>query len=136
MSTADTGAYRFVEHVAELDLELDAPSDGGIFDAALRAFAELTDADPSDEPAVEEIALDAGDRALLLVDWLNELVFLAEVTRFVPERVVECAVADDHLEATVEGHRGHPRHLVKAVTLNRLTFTRNGAAHARVVLDV
>jgi SHS2 domain-containing protein len=130
-------AHRFVEHVGEVELELEAETEEGIFDAALAAFADLVAADGRGEPATHEIELSARDRGLLLVDWLSELVFLAEVARFVPERIVSLKLADGRLAATVAGRRGSPRHLVKAVTLNRLVFGPEGAMwHGRVVVDV
>ena len=130
-------AYRFVEHVGEVELELEAPDEAGIFEAALAAFAELVVAGAPEYPAAPEIEVEARDRALLLVGWLNELVFLAEVARFVPERVVSLKLGGGRMHATVEGHSDHPRHLVKAVTLNRLRLEHEGERwHGRVVLDV
>jgi SHS2 domain-containing protein len=129
--------YRFVEHVGEVELELEAPTEAGIFEAALAAFADLVGVDSEGEPASHPVELAASDRTLLLVDWLSELVFLAEVSGFVPERVASLELVDNHLRATVEGHRDHPRHLVKAVTLNRLSLEQQGGLwHGRVVLDV
>jgi len=130
-------AYHFVEHVGEVELELEAPSEAGIFDAALAAFAELAAADGSGEPAAHEVELAAPDRALLLVDWLNELIYLAEVERFVPEHVASIQIAGGRLHATVAGHRDQPRHLVKGVALNNLELVEErGGWHGRVVLDV
>lgn len=129
--------YRFVEHVGEVEVELEAPSEVGIFESTLSAFAELTGAAGEGEPAAHEVELTASDRALLLVDWLSELVFLAEVERFVPEHVTAFELEDGRLRATLAGYRGNPSHLVKAVTLNRLALERKGGAwHGRVVLDV
>ena len=129
--------HRFVEHVGEVELELDAPTEAGIFEAALAAFEELVEGGDAGEPARHEIELRAADRALLLVDWLSELVFLAEVHDFVPERVAAFELEGGRLHATVVGRRDRPRHLVKAVTLNRLAFEqRAGTWQGRVVLDV
>lgn len=130
--------YRFVEHVGEVELHLAAESEAGIFEAALAAFADLVESGERGEPACHEVEVAAGDHALLLVDWLSELVFLAEVERFVPERIAAFALADDRLRATVTGHRDHPRHLVKAVTLNKLELAQQGGGvwHGHVVLDV
>jgi SHS2 domain-containing protein len=130
--------YRFVEHVGEVELRLEAASEPEIFGAALAAFAELVRTDGEGDPASHEVELTAGEHALLLVDWLGELVFLAEVSQFVPERVASFTLADSCLRATVEGRRGRPRQLVKAVTLNKLELGQQegGGWHARVVLDV
>ena len=126
-----------MEHVSEVEVEFEAASEGAIFELALAAFAELIGGDEEGEPASHEIELTAADRGLLLADWLSELVFLAEVTRFCPERVTCLELADSQLRATVAGHRGLPRHLVKAVTLNRLALEQAGGVwRGRVVLDV
>ena len=129
--------YRFVEHGGEVEVELEATTEPGIFEAALRALAELIATDARDESVTHRVELDADDRALLLVDWMNELVYLAEVEQFVPRTVTSLEIADGRLRATVTGDRGDPLHLVKAVTLSRLAFAHEGGRwHARVVLDV
>lgn len=129
--------HRFVEHVGEVEVELEAATEAGIFEAALAAFAELVKADAKGEPASHEVEIGAGDRALLLVDWLSELVFLAEVEQFVPERVSAFSLDGNRLRATLVGRRDRPRHLVKAVTLSKLALAQEGGLwHGRVVLDV
>jgi SHS2 domain-containing protein len=123
--------------VGEVEIELEAAGEAGLFEAALAAFAELVGVDASGDPASRELELAASDDALLLVDWLTELVFLAEVEHFVPERVIDLEVGGGRLRATVAGHRGQPRHIVKAVTLNGLSLEQQGESwHGRVVLDV
>jgi SHS2 domain-containing protein len=129
--------YRFVEHVGEVEIDLEAADELGIFESALEAFAELVGADADGVPARHEIELGCSDHALLLADWLSELVFLAEVECFVPERLTDCVLARSRLRASVAGRRGLPRHLVKAVTLNGLSLECNGGVwRGHVVLDV
>jgi SHS2 domain-containing protein len=130
--------YRFVEHVAEIELHLEASTEAGLFSAALAAFHELVDGDdPAGEPLVHEIVRSADEHALLLVDWIGELIFLAEVESLVPERVSGIELEQGRLKATVEGRRGRPRHLVKAATLSNLTLERDdGTWRSRLVLDV
>ena len=129
--------HRFAEHVGEIEVELEAADEAGIFDAALAALAELIAPNGEGAPASHEIELTGGDHALLLMDWMTELVFLAEVEEFVPERLSSFELAGDRLRATVAGRRGHPRHLVKAVTLSGLELAQEkGGWHGRVVLDV
>lgn len=129
--------YRFVEHAGEVEVELEAPTEAGIFEAALAAFVDLVDGDASGEPTSHELGLEADDAALLLVDWLSELIFLAEVDRFVPDGAARIELAGGRLHATVEGHTDRPRHLVKAVTLNRAALLEEGGIwHGRLVLDV
>jgi len=129
--------YRFVEHTAELELELEAPTEAALFEEAFRVLAELTSGDAQGAAVHHELELEGEDHALLLVDWLHELLFLAEVEELVPETVVSLELAGGGLRATVGGRRGHPRHLVKAVTLTGLQLRLEGGIwHARLVLDV
>jgi SHS2 domain-containing protein len=72
--------------MAELELEIGAPWEEGVFAEALAAFAELAGegSGPSVSRAVE---VEADDGAMLLVEWLSELVYLCEVEQFVPRRI-------------------------------------------------
>lgn len=127
--------YRFVEHTAELELELEAGSAEGVLLEALRAFAELVGGGTGDT-AEFPVSLSADDLPSLLASWLDELLFLAETEQLVPESA-EVDVDGTALAGVVRGRRGEPRPLVKAVTLHRLRFRpENGAWRGRVVLDV
>jgi SHS2 domain-containing protein len=129
--------HRFVEHVGEVEIDLDASSEAEIFASALAAFAELVASDGAGGEERRNVELSASDHALLLVDWLSELVYLAEVDGFVPVRVEALELDGDRLRAAVAGRRGELRHLVKAVTLHGLELREEGGAwHGRVVLDV
>ena len=127
--------YRFVDHTAELELELEAESAEGVFAEALRAFAEL--AGPADGEELERrVVVEASDLPALLAGWLEELVFLAETEELVPERA-DLSLDGLRLSALVRGHRGEARPLVKAVTLHRLRLrAENGVWRGRAVLDV
>jgi SHS2 domain-containing protein len=59
-------------------------------------------------------------RADLLAEWLDELVYLTDAQRFVPENLVELRIDGGLLHAVVRGRRGEPSALVKAVTRHGL----------------
>jgi SHS2 domain-containing protein len=127
--------YRWADHTSELELEIEAATEEAVFLEALDAFAELVE----DGGVVErqEIEISGDDRETLLVAWLEELALLAETQGFVPERATELELGKRTLHATVQGHVGNPRQLVKAVTLHRLLFAPESEGwRARVVLDV
>lgn len=130
--------HRYVEHVGEIELELEATTKAGVFAEALTAFRELVDGTGVHGPRRRnEIALAPEPSAMLLADWLDELVFLAEVHAFVPQRVVDIDLRGRGLHATVEGGHGRPRNIVKAVTLEDLELCRReGHWYGHVVLDV
>jgi SHS2 domain-containing protein len=129
--------YEWVEHTAEIELRVEAASLEQLFSEALRALAELLDGEKGGEPDSHELSASAPDRATLLVEWLNELVYLAEARAFVPERVERIEVGKTDVEALVRGRRGASRPLVKAVTYHGLTLAEEtGGWRATVVLDV
>jgi SHS2 domain-containing protein len=129
--------FRWVDHTAELELEIEAPSEEAVFEEALAALAELA-GDADGPQTTREIEVEAPDPALLLVEWLSELIYLSETEQLVPERVAALELVDGKLRATVIGRRGKPSHLVKAVTLHRLELRPDAKVgwRARVVLDV
>jgi SHS2 domain-containing protein len=128
--------YRWVDHTAEVELEIDAGSEREVFADALAALAELLGA-TGEGDELRSVELRAADRPALLAAWLEELVFLAEIEGFEPLGLESLELGDDSLRATVRGRVGDPPHLVKAVTYHRLAFARAGSGYsARVVLDV
>ena len=129
--------YSWVDHTGEMELELGAESEEGLFEGAFEAMRELLAADHADEPLELQVELKGGDRAVLLADWIGELAYLGETRGLVPERLDSFELASDGLRATVAGAKGDPPHLVKAATYHRLAFERaDGRWRARVVLDV
>jgi protein archease len=131
--------YRWVDHTAELELEIEAESEEAVFHEAFRALRDLLGERVGDrgEPAAHRVNVSDRDRATLLAEWLSELVFLAETEDFVPEAVERLRLSDNAVEATVAGRRASPPHLVKAVTYHRLgMWDENGAWRARIVFDV
>jgi len=88
------------------------------------------------------VSLKAEDREALLVTWLNELLYLHEVEKFVAVRFMVTDLSDNRLEAEVWGETLNPnRHViishVKAVTYHQLRMraTENGW-EAQMVVDV
>jgi SHS2 domain-containing protein len=135
-----SSVYRWVDHTAELELQLEAPTEKDVFHEALAALGgllgERTDLAVA-EPARHAVHASAPDRPTLLAEWLSELAFLAETAGFVPERAEELKLSRDELEASVSGTRANPPHLVKAVTYHRLEMRESDEGwRARVVLDV
>jgi SHS2 domain-containing protein len=130
--------YRFLDHTAELGLEIEASSLEELLEEAARAFAELIAPDGSGEPVRRRLTLDPLDEQTLLADWLNELLFLAETDGFVPQALTHCEWTPTKLEAEVDGYLGEPRPLVKAATYHGLVLRTSGEGSwmGRVLFDV
>lgn len=138
-------AYRWGEHVGELELRVSAESEAGILRDAARAFGELlveeggeAIVDPGSRTETRDVRAHGTDRALVLAAFLDELIFLAEVEGFVPEAVDDVVVTGEGASACVAGRIGSPPHLVKAVTHHALRFepADGGGWEASAVLDV
>jgi SHS2 domain-containing protein len=129
--------YRWVDHTAEVELEIEASSEREVLEAALHALAELLGTDAGAGPEQRTLTLSADDRPALLATWIEELAFLAESEGFVATAVVEVNLGPSDLTATVAGVLDEPPPLVKAVTYHRLAFEPSSAGYvARVILDV
>lgn len=129
--------YRWVDHTAELELRLESRTEAGVFGDAFAALADLVYDGRGHDPVPVELSLEAPDRATLLASWLDELVFRAETEALVPEAVERLELGPSGLRALLRAHRGHPRHVVKGVTYQGLSFEpHEGGYRARVVLDV
>jgi len=133
--------YEWRSHTAEIELAIEAATEEEVFADALTAFVELV---ATNERQVTDcykeergVALEAPDRASLLVEWLQELIFLADTESFIAGRADDLRVADGSLNATLVGRRTAFEPLVKAATYHGLSFEREGNKwQARVVLDV
>jgi protein archease len=130
-------AYRWVEHTAELELEIDARDREGVFADALHAMAELLADEGSGDCVSREVSVAGGEPGALLVGWLDELAYLAETGDLIPEELERIELSDGRLTASVRCRVRRLRHLVKAATYHRLAFKQSdGPLRARVVLDV
>lgn len=130
--------YRWVDHTAEVELEIESGSERGVLEDALLALAELLATENPGRPQeLRSVVAEAADRPALLAAWIEELAFLAESEGFVATRLVDLDLAENTASATVAGVLDAPPPLVKAVTYHRLSFERHGERYvARVVLDV
>ncbi len=120
----------------QLELTVEDETLEGVFVESLVALGDLLTEERGGEPLEHRIDVTADDRADLLARWLEELIRLAEVDGFVPERVVDMFVDEGRAVALVFGQRLEPQTAVKAVRDRRLE--QRGAEHgwrARVLLE-
>lgn len=138
--TSAPPSHCFVDHTAEVGLRVRAASFAGLLVEAGRGLAELLLREIPAEPAGEarEIEVSSHDREALLVDWLNELLFVAEARLWVPLEFEVLEASDNHIRARARGAAVEvPPSIVKAATLHglRVVETAEGFA-AEVILDV
>jgi SHS2 domain-containing protein len=134
-------SHEFVDHTAELGLRLRAPSFEALLGEAVTALGGMLvdEAGWAGEAGERVLELAAPDREALLVDLLNEILFLAETAGWAPAREGVVVEADaTHARVRVSGVRlaGRPSR-IKGATFHGLVvqFVR-GMVQAEVILDV
>lgn len=136
--------FEILDISGDAGLRLRAADMKALLEVAALGLAELvTDPALLREDRSERVSVTADDDGALLVEWLNELVFLLDARGFIAARA-EVAMTGPHgVEAVVRGEAFDPlRHerrlLVKAATYHGLSVrnTDDGAIMAEVVLDI
>ncbi|MCK6546643.1 archease [Myxococcota bacterium] len=131
--------HRQIEHTADLALELWAPSEAELFEEGARALVEImTEGRDVRGGERRRVSIDALDRDDRLVQWLNEIIYLAISGGFL------CASAavtlrDDGLDAELVGETAADAVLaeLKSATYHGLVVeARDDGWFARVVVDV
>jgi SHS2 domain-containing protein len=132
--------HTFLEHTSETVLQVRAATLGELLAEAGRALAglQLRSVEPAATGQVRTITVTAADDAVLVVDWLNELLYLAERERWVAVAFDRVAAGDGAVQAAVRGMTvPAPPAFVKAATLGGLRLARvAGGLEAEVTLDV
>jgi SHS2 domain-containing protein len=133
-------AHEMRQHTSEIELHVRAGSLGDLLAEAGRALAEveLIKADCVPGGPVRTIRVTSSDREALLVDWLNELIFLADFDRWVALDFSINLAEETEVRAGASGvtlEWGLSR--VKAATFHRLRVEDvPGGLEANVILDV
>jgi SHS2 domain-containing protein len=141
-------SYRYLDHTADVAVELRAPTREALFADALAAFTDTT-TDPGTVESKDavRIEVEADDAESLLVEWLGELVYRFEVDGML-FREAEVALEDAgdgalRLTAEARGERydpdRHPSRVhVKAITWHGLEVRResDGSWYGQVIFDI
>jgi SHS2 domain-containing protein len=134
-------SFRFeeVEHTADLALKVHGHSLKEVFaNAAYGLFSLMADLENLAPSVSRAVHLEAPDRESLLVDWLNELLYLHEVEEEIYTRFEIEALSSTALSAIVWGAQIAASKLaVKAATFHDLEIRETEDGYlATVVFDV
>ena len=132
--------FEIVEHTADWALRVFGRDLAQLLVHAAEGMASLLVEEPAAIATGEErhVELAAGDAESLLVEWLSELAYWAEMEQLIFTQFELSTVTPTHLEATVRGGRAPElqKH-IKAVTYHNLAITQTEAGlEATVVFDV
>jgi SHS2 domain-containing protein len=139
MSAAPVPSFECIARDGDVELRLRGATVAQVLDQAARGLSDLLLRRDQSAPAdlAHEVEIEAPDRASLLVNWLNELIYLSEREHWAPVQVRFHEVSDTRVSATVIGPRlAEAPARVKAATWHDLRFeVRHGAFEAAVLLD-
>lgn len=97
--------FEFISHTADLRLRCRGSSLEELFANAMQGLFSAMGAHVDESGVEYQLALSAASSEDLLVDWLNELIALAEINKVTFESVIFDQLDRAHLTATVRGRR-------------------------------
>lgn len=137
------GCYKTIEHTADIGIDVERDTLEELFAVSACAMfdlmGDLSEVLPSQKA---EVSLKADSVEELMVTWLNELVFRAEVSGMFFSRFEVESVDEGSLRASVWGEpynedRHSMSHSVKAATYHELDVSRSDRSwSARIIFDV
>lgn len=132
--------HRFLDHTSEITLHVGAADWPGLLAQAGRGLAELLlrGAAPAVDGDWQVLEVSSHDRESLLVDWLNEILYIAETALWVAVEFEVDEVSDTYLKARARGVTvGESPSLVKAATFHELHVRElPEGLEAEVILDI
>jgi SHS2 domain-containing protein len=142
MSATGRGSFQFIDHTADVGIQVSAPSLEGLFETAGLAFTELvTSADSLDCRTERRFKLQEDDIEILLVSWLQELLYLLDTEGLIFGRF-QVKLQDSSLEAAAWGDVFDPdvhemRTEIKAITYHQLEVVKSEDGwQAQVIFDI
>jgi len=131
-------SFQEIEHTADWAFQVRGRDFSELLKNAALGIAELEKwPGISGREVTRHVQVVGNDRESLLVNWLNELLYLHEKhgeAYFVIEFI---EATDTHLRARIRGHKSAaPNRKIKAVTFHNIQIERNGGWNATIVVDV
>lgn len=131
--------YEELEHTAEVGIRVRAATPAELFVCAARAMLAFIGTQAAEHTACRPVVIEALDSQTLLVDWLNELLYLFETSGETYDQIRIFDWQPTRLEAALAGGRptGPPQHSIKAVTYHGLRLVEESDGwQADIYFDV
>jgi SHS2 domain-containing protein len=135
--------FEIIEHTADIGIVAYGTDIKQVYaNAALGLFNLMADLDNLKEGVKREIELSAEDVEVLLVQWLNELIYISEVEHVIFKRFEIIELSNTRLKATCFGEKikaGQHRlkREIKAATYHMLKLNKeNGRYQVRIIFDI
>ena len=135
--------FEIVDHTADIGIVAYGADLRDLFtNAALGLFNLMADLDDIGEHVKREVKVSADDVEVLLVEWLNELIYIFEVDHILFKKFVINELSGNRIVATCFGEKTKQgQHIVKreikAATYHMLKIEKdNGRYKVQIIFDV
>lgn len=136
--------FRFIDHTADIGVVAYGADVSQVFASAARAlFSLITEPDAVAETLSRDIELEAPDEESLLIEWLNELIYLFDTEHVLFKRFEINVLDGKKLKARacgekVDASRHQLKTGVKAATYHKLSLTGDSEKgyRAQVIFDI
>ena len=134
--------FELINHTADVSIRAYGASMNQAFANAARAlFSLITELDDIEEVIYRDIELTTTDQESLLVEWLNELIYLFDTENILFKRFDITDLTDTRLKARSYGEKvDSSKHKlkigVKAATYHMLKVARDNGCQVQVLFDI
>ena len=134
--------FEIVNHTADVGvIAYGADINEAFANAAKALFSLITELDDVEEVVHRDIELTAPDQESLLVEWLNELIYLFDAENIIFKRFDVTRLSQTHLKARSYGHKvDSSKHKlktgVKAATYHMLKIDKSNGSKVQVLFDI
>ena len=134
--------FEILDHTADVGIIAYGSNINEAFaNAAKGMFSLITDLGDIEESEYRDTELTAPDQESLLVEWLNELIYLFDVENMLFKRFDIIQLSETHLKARSYGHKvdssKHKLRMgIKAVTYHMLKIDKSNGSRVQVLFDI
>lgn len=134
--------FELIDHTADVGIiAYGSDLKEAFANSAYGMFNLIADLDGVKEKVSRKVDIQSTDQEALLVDWLNELLYLFDVKQIIFKRFEITALSKNRLRATIYGEKvDTSRHQlktgVKAATYHMLKIERNQGVKVQFILDI
>ena len=134
--------FEIINHTADVGIiAYGADMNEAFANAARALFSLITELDDVEEVVHRDIELTAPDQESLLVEWLNELIYLFDAENIIFKRFDVTQLSQTHLKARSYGHKvDSAKHKlktgVKAATYHMLKIDKSNGGKVQVLFDI
>ena len=134
--------FEVIDHTADVGIiAYGSDLEEAFANSAYGMFSLIADLDGVKEKVSRKVDIQSIDQEALLVDWLNELLYLFDVKQIIFKRFEITALSKNRLQATIYGEKvDTSRHQlktgVKAATYHMLKIEKNKEVKVQFILDI